>query len=365
VPGLDLVTSLDRSVQYAVEQALVNRVNLTRAQGGHVIVMLANGDIIAMASVERNADGIAVVSSGNWAAVGSYEPGSVGKVITMAGALEDGVITPDTGFYVPWQYDCTDDPTNGILSDSHFHEPESLTATQVLAESSNVGTILVSRELGFERAYHYLTGFGLGERTALGFPGESAGILKFWEQWEGTERCTIPYGQGLASTPLQLVTAVNVIANDGVYVAPRLVTATVGGNGEVSPADPSSTHTVISPEVAAQMQVMMREAVCNGTAASAQVEGLSVAGKTGTAYKTQSDGTYFNAQGKHNYYSSFVGFFPAEDPAVTILVSIDDPATGFNSGAQSAAPLFQELVPTIRHELGIVPPPGSTDCGGD
>ncbi len=365
VPGLDLVTSLDRSVQHAVEQALVNRVNVTEAQGGHVIVMLTNGDIIAMASVERNDDGIAVVSSGNWAAVGSYEPGSVGKVITVAGALEDGVVTPDTGFYVPWQYDCTIDANTGILSDAHFHEPESLTTSRILAESSNVGTILVSRELGYEREYHYLTAFGLGEATALGFPGESPGILEFWEEWEGTERCTIPYGQGLAATPVQLVTAVNVIANDGVYAAPRIVTATVGANGEVSPADPTPTHYVLSPEVAAEMQLMMRDVVCDGTAAAAQVNGLSVAGKTGTAYKAQPDGTYFNAEGKHNYYSSFVGFFPAEDPAVTILVSIDDPTTGFNSGAQSAAPLFQELVPTIRHELGVVPPPGSTDCQGN
>ena len=116
------------------------------------------------------------------------------------------------------------------------------------------------------------------------------------------------------------------------------------------------------------MQSIMRDVVCDprGTATDAQVRGLSVAGKTGTAYKAQEDGTYFNADGfTHDYYSSFVGFFPAEDPQITMLISIDEPATGFNSGAQSAAPLFRELAPTMVHELGIVSPPGSTDCDGE
>jgi cell division protein FtsI (penicillin-binding protein 3) len=114
------------------------------------------------------------------------------------------------------------------------------------------------------------------------------------------------------------------------------------------------------------MQQMMEDVVCYGTATEAQVAGLAVAGKTGTAYKAQADGTYFNAAGLRDYYVSFVGFFPADDPQVTILVSIDEPQRGRGqSGAQSAAPLFRELVPTIRHELGVVPPPGSTDCDGN
>ena len=123
---------------------------------------------------------------------------------------------------------------------------------------------------------------------------------------------------------------------------------------------------MVSEQTATQMQSMMREVVCSGTAESAQVDGWSIAGKTGTAYKAQADGTYFNADGiTHDYYSSFVGFFPAEDPQVTVLISIDEPKSGFNSGAQSAAPTFRMLVPTIIHELAIVPPPGSTDCDGN
>jgi cell division protein FtsI (penicillin-binding protein 3) len=373
VPGVDLVTTIDRSVQFAVEQELVRYVGQMEALGGQVVIMGTNGDVYAMVSVTRDERGVAVVDRGNWTAVGSYEPGSVGKVITMAGALEDGVVTLEQAFYVEDNYDCTNDPTDQPLRDSHPHPPMMMSAADILVESSNVGTILVSRELGrgdraagLERLYHYMTSFGLGTRTSLDFPGESAGILETWDQWEGTERCTMAYGTGFAATPIQLAAAVNVIANDGVYAGPRLVSATVGADGDVTPMPATPTHQVVSQATAETMQQMMREVVCSpdGTANAAQVPGLSVAGKTGTAYKTQADGTYFNAEGTRNYYLSFVGFFPAEDPQVTILVSIDDPPKG-TSGGQAAAPLFATLAPTIVSELGIQPPPGSTGCDGN
>jgi cell division protein FtsI (penicillin-binding protein 3) len=366
-PGSDIVTTIDRSVQYQAEQVLVQQVTVTGAVGGQIIVMDTDtGDIIAMVSVDRNEQNVPVISGGNFAAVGAYEPGSVGKVITLAGAIEEGTVTPDTMFgYIPWDYDCTTD-VGGVLHDSHPHEPWSLTTAGILVESSNVGTILVSKTIGYERLDHYMRAFGLGERTALDFPDESPGILKPWNDWTGTERCTVAYGQGVSSTPIQLASAVNVIANDGAYVSPRLVSATVGPDGELTEATPSETQQVVSEQTATQMQSIMRQVVCSGTAASAQVEGWSIAGKTGTAYKAQADGTYFNADGvTHDYYSSFVGFFPAEDPQVTVLISIDEPKQGFNSGSQSAAPVFRTLVPTIIHELAIVQPPGSTDCDGD
>ena len=196
-PGTDLVTTIDRSVQYQAEQVLVRQVGVTGAVGGQIIVMDTDtGDIIAMVSVDRNEQGVPVVSGGNFAAVGAYEPGSVGKVITVAGALEEGAVTPDTMFgYVPWEYDCTID-VGGVLHDSHPHDPLSLTTTGVLVESSNVGTILVSKDdrLRAPRPLH--AGFGLGERTALDFPDESPGILKPWNDWTGTERCTSPTARG-------------------------------------------------------------------------------------------------------------------------------------------------------------------------
>jgi cell division protein FtsI (penicillin-binding protein 3) len=366
VPGVDLITTIDRSVQYAVEQSLLAHVNATRSQGGQVVVQAVNGDIIAMAAVERDSRGRAIVSTANWTAVGAYEPGSVGKVITVAAALNEGVVTPETMQYVPDTYDCTRDPTDLPLSDSHPHEDWSLSTRDILVRSSNVGTIEIGMDLGYGPLYDYMLAFGLGEVSSLGFPGETAGLLKPWQEWEGTERCTVMYGNGLAASPIQLVSAVNTIANDGVYAGPRIVSATVGADGTITPADPTPTRQVVSQEVAEQVQQMMKAVVCddNGTANQAQVDGLSVAGKTGTSYKVQADGTYFNDEGTRNYYTTFVGFFPAEDPQVTILIGIDDPASG-TSGGQSAAPLFRQLVPTIRHEMGIIPPPGSTDCDGE
>ncbi len=364
-PGVDIITTIDRSVQYSAEQALLRRVNETGAKGGQLVVMSVDGDILAMASVDRNSAGAAVVTSGNFSAVDAYEPGSVGKIITVAGALEDGAVTPDRYFTVPWQYDCTNDTSNGILSDSHQHDVEQLSVHDIIVESSNVGTILMGKELTYAREDHYLRSFGLGQVSALHFPGESQGILKPWQEWEGTERCTIFYGQGVSSTPVQLTAAVNAIANGGVYVAPRLVSGYVGGDGEVTDASAPESHRVVSAATASEVAGILHDVVCadNGTANAAAVPGVSVAGKTGTAYKAQPDGTYFNAQGKHTYYTSFVGFFPTEDPQVTVLVSIDEPPTG-TSGGQAAAPVFSQIVPTIMNEMSIQPPAGSTGCDG-
>jgi cell division protein FtsI (penicillin-binding protein 3) len=176
---------------------------------------------------------------------------------------------------------------------------------------------------------------------------------------------TVAYGQGVASTSIQLVSAVNAIANDGTYVGPRLVQAFVDSDGDVVEAEPSDSREVITPEVAAEMQRMMRQVVCRGTAELAQegVENFNVSGKTGTGLKAQEHG-YLNAAGERVYYASFVGFFPAEDPQVTVLVSIDEPPAGDINrfGGTAAAPLFAGLVPVIAHEMGLVPPVDQQPC---
>ncbi|HSJ91862.1 MAG TPA: penicillin-binding transpeptidase domain-containing protein, partial [Ilumatobacter sp.] len=197
---------------------------------------------------------------------------------------------------------------------------------------------------------------------------ESPGILKHWTELWGSERVTVAYGQGFAATPIQMVSAVNAIANDGTFVAPRLVDAIVGPDGEMIAAAPSATHEVIRPEVAGQMQYMMRQVVCRGTAKLAQegVDNFSIAGKTGTGLKAQPNGTYLDASGNRVYYASFAGFFPAEDPQITVLVSIDEPPAGDINrfGGTAAAPVFADLVPTIVHELGIQPPAETMPCPG-
>jgi cell division protein FtsI (penicillin-binding protein 3) len=369
VPGNDLVLSLDRSVQYAAEQALLKRVAELGARGGQAIVMgTKTGEVVAMASVRINDEGRYEITSGNYSAVDAYEPGSVGKVITIAGALNEGTVTPETSFVVPWQKVYTN--RGDRLHDSHVHGNEVMDVEQILVESSNIGTITVSETMGrdgvssFERQYHYMRQFGLGEKTALDFPDETPGILNPWQEWEGTEKYTVAYGQGVASSPIQLISAINTVANDGVYVAPKLVLATVDAEGEVREMPPSETREVVRPEVAVQMQQMMREVVCRGTAKQAQVPGLSIAGKTGTGLIAQPDGGYALPDGRKAYYASFVGFLPAEDPQVTILVSIDQPPADSRDrfGGTAAAPVFRELAPTMVHELGIEPPPGSTGC---
>ena len=365
VPGDDVVLTIDRSVQFAVEQALLNQVTSLAARGGTAIVYdTRSGDVIAMVGVRRNDDGIVEVTSGNIAAVDSAEPGSVVKAITIASALNEGTVTPDSLFQIPWSKQFSDT----VLHDAEQHPTETWPVSKILIKSSNIGTIETYLTIADtlrnkkEKLGAYMTAFGLGQRTALGFPGESVGLGADWTMWEGAEQYTVAYGQGIASTSIQLVAAINVLANNGVYVAPRLVKATVSADGTLVETAPSEIHQVVRPEVAQQMTAMMREVVCSGTATLAQVDGVSVAGKTGTGLKAQPNGTYLNDKGERTYYSSFVGYFPAEAPQVTVLISIDEPpgAEGQETrfGGTAAAPVFAAIAPTIMREMNIVPPVG-------
>lgn len=365
VPGDDVVLTLDRSVQFAVEQAMLNQVTNLGARGGTAIVYDArSGDVLAMVGVRRNDVGIVEVTSGNIAAVDAAEPGSVVKAITVAAALNEGTVTPDTFFEIPWQKRYSDT----TLHDAEQHPTETWPVSKILAKSSNIGTIETYLTIADtlrhkkEKLGAYMTAFGLGDKTALDFPGESVGLGADWEMWEGSEQYTVAYGQGIASTSIQLAAAINVLANGGVYVAPKLVKGTIGSDGTLVETAPSATHQVVRPEVAAQVTAMMRDVVCNGTAKLAKVDGVSVAGKTGTGLKAQPNGTYLNEQGQRTYYSSFVGFFPAEAPRVTVLISIDEPpgAEGEETrfGGTAAAPVFATIAPTIMREMNIVPPAG-------
>jgi cell division protein FtsI (penicillin-binding protein 3) len=362
IPGDDLVLTIDRSVQFATEKILVEQTTALDARGGLIIVMDTDtGEIYAMSSVRRDDEtGEHVVTSGNYAAVDSYEPGSVAKVITVAGALNEGAVTPSTTFDVPWKATFGEQE----LTDSHVHETEPMTVSDILVESSNIGTILVQQQMGRQTHHNYMTSFGLGSKTALDFPGESPGLLKPVDQLWGSERVTVAYGQGLSSTPIQMAAAINVIANGGVYVAPKLVRATVGPDGTMTDIAPSATHRVVSEVAADQTTTMMQEVVCSGTATDARVEGLPIAGKTGTAYKTSDNGTYFNENGDRIYYASFAGFFPADDPQVTVLVAIDEPPASSDDrfGGRAAAPIFAALAPALTHELGIQPGENTVGC---
>ena len=366
VAGDDLVLTIDRSIQFATEQILIDQVNAINARGGFIIVLDSDtGDIYANASVRRDDEtDEPEVTSANFVALDSYEPGSVAKVITVAGAIDAGVVSPSTTFEVPWQ----EEYYEVLLSDSHEHATVPMSVEDILVESSNIGTIKVQEAMGRFVHYDYMTEFGLGEVTALDFPGESPGVFKDADELWGSERVTVAYGQGLSSTPLQMAAAINTIANDGVYVAPRLVSATVGPDGATTEMSPSETRRVVSSEAAALTTEMMQEVVCSpiGTARRAAVDGLPIAGKTGTAFKAADNGTYFDENGDRIYYASFAGFFPADDPQVTVLVAIDEPPPNQRDrfGGTASAPLFADMTPMLIHELGIQPAEGTVGCEG-
>jgi cell division protein FtsI (penicillin-binding protein 3) len=369
IAGDDIVLTLDRSVQFDLERAMIDRVTQLGARGGTAVVMdTKTGEIIAMVGVRGNDEGVVEVTSGNIAVVDAAEPGSVVKAITVAAALNEGTVTPDQVFEIPYQEKFSDT----VLHDAEVHPTEWWPVSRIIAKSSNIGTIKVMLTLADtmrhkkEKLDSYLRAFGLGETSPLDFPGESQGIYNDWKKWEGAEQYTMAYGQGLASTSIQLVSAINVIANGGVYVAPKLVKATIGPDGTMTDTDPSATHVVVRPEVAAQVTTMLRAVVCEGTAKAAQLDGISVAGKTGTGLKVQDNGTYEDEEGFRKYYSSFVGYFPAEAPQVTVLISIDEPPGDEDQqtrfGGTAAAPVFAEIAPTIMRARNFTPPTADGGC---
>lgn len=363
VPGDDLVLSIDKTIQYQMDAAVVARVERLSAKGGTAIAMDSRtGEILAMSNVKRRADGTVAVAQGNFAAVEAYEPGSVAKVFSISAALNEGLVDPSTTLRVPGIVRIDDFP----IRDAWPHGPIDMSVRAILSESSNIGTMMVAEKMEFTKLHDYLSAFGFGRHTGLEYPGESRGILKSVKKTYGTERSTVAYGYGFASTALQMVSAVNVVANGGTFVEPRLVTATIDRSGRRENKEPSKTRPVLSASTAATMTDIMRDAVCTGTGELAKVKGMEIAGKTGTGYKVQGNGTYATDAGGRRYFASFVGFFPAQAPRVTMLVSIDEPSSSSidRFGGTAAAPVFAQLVPTIMNELGIEPTGTDAGCQG-
>jgi cell division protein FtsI (penicillin-binding protein 3) len=361
VPGDDLVLTIDKTVQYHADSALLDRVERVGAKGGTVIVMDSiTGDIYAMSNVRRNAEGVAELARGNFAAVEAYEPGSVAKVFSVSAAMNEGEVNQETVLSVPGITVIDGFP----IRDAWPHPTMDMSLRTIVSESSNIGTMLAAQKISSEKLHEYLTAFGFGQKSGLNYPGESRGILRPANKWRGTEKFTVSYGYGLATTALQIVAGVNTVANGGTYVAPRLVSATIDKSGKKIEAKPSVTRQVVSQETATEMTSMLREAVCTGTAELAQVKGMQVAGKTGTGYKAQDNGTYTTDAGARKYFASFVGYFPAQSPRITVFVSIDEPSASSRDrfGGTAAAPVFARLVPTIMREIGIEPTGTGTGC---
>jgi cell division protein FtsI (penicillin-binding protein 3) len=345
--GLDVVLTIDRSLQFEVEQALAEQMRRTNAVGATAVVMdPTTGEILAMANLGRDAAGNPVSISENRAVTAVFEPGSVNKVITVAAALEEGTAKVDTVLKVP----DTLQIAGTAFSDHEPHPLEPLSVTDILTQSSNIGTIMLAQQLGHERVADYLARFGLGKPTGLGFPRETAGIMR--QHWDGTDIGSIPIGQGVAVNALQMLQVYNTIANGGVWVKPHLVKGTVGANGKQHDIAAADTRRVVSTETASKLTAMLANVVSNGTGVNAKIDGYTVAGKTGTARKNDLANAGYE---KGAYYATFAGFVPAESPRLSALVVLDEPRPTYYAGVV-AAPVFAKISQYALRLLRIPPP---------
>ena len=356
VPGRDVELTLDRDIQYAAQQAISAQVAASGAVSGNVIVMRPTGEILALAtspSVDPNDVGETPEDQrGNPAVSDVYEPGSTAKVITASAGIDTGALTPETVFDIPGSLARAGETFN----DSSSHAGELLTFAGVIAKSSNIGTILASEMMPTQTLEDYHRRFGIGEQTDLGLQGESRGILPSLEQWSGSQRYTIPFGQGYSVNSIQMASVYATIANGGVRVQPHLVNSYRAADGTVERmATPRSTR-VISTE-AARTVTSMLEGVTGpeGTAKRVAIDGYRIAGKTGTAQRVGASGAY------DGYTSSFIGFAPADAPQVVVSVVLQDPKNGHSGGAL-AGPVFSHVTGFALQALQV--PPTGTEAPG-
>lgn len=352
LPGQSLQLTIDSAIQYQTEQVLGQQIVASHALGGTaVIVQSRTGQILALASLAADAKSPTGVSPtpDDAAVTRVYEPGSVMKGVTMSAALETGMVTPGTRFNVPYSVSLD----GSVIHDAEQHPTEWWSVPDILAYSSNVGTLHISQLLGPQRIYQYMRAFGLGQRTALKAPGESSGILPPTSQWSGTSIGTIPIGQGVAVTPMQILDVYNAIANGGQMVAPRLVEGWQAPGGALQAAPAPAPHRVVSAGTARQMTAMLEDVVRQGTGVQAAIPGYDVAGKTGTAQIPANGRPGYQAG---SYMASFVGFAPAGDPQLTAIVVIERPTPVFYGGS-IAAPVFSQIVAYALRQLQIPPPP--------
>lgn len=367
-PGRDLELTIDLPLQYAAEKLVAAKVRATDASSGVAIITRpSTGEVLSMVNMAADPKtGKVTPSTNNEALTTVFEPGSVNKVITVAAALADGKVTPST---------VLDHPATLTLGGATFSEAESLpsqlSVTDILTVSSNIGTIELARMLGKNRVDQALRAFGFGQKTALDFPNESPGLLLPTSQWSGSSIGSIPIGQGISVTAMQMLQVYNTIANGGVAVPTRLVNATIDADGRRHPTNRGTGHRVIPAEVARQVRGMLANVVRTGTGTKAAVPGYQVAGKTGTARmpldKHQPTDGYLGLDGRYHYVSSFVGMLPAGDPELSIIVVLNDVdrnRRGSYFASDTAAPLFGELATEAVRRLHLPPATGEDPTAG-
>ena len=357
VDGEDLTLTIDRDVQWYTQRVLRQAVEDSGGESGVAVVLDSRtGETLALADHPTfDANEPMLASSrdlGMRSLYDVYEPGSVEKVLTAAALIDAGKVMPGTRITVPSELQRGD----RTIGDWWDHGKLRLTLTGVIAKSSNIGTVLAADEFSPKELYGYLSRFGLGERTGVGIPGETRGLLPWWETWSQINQDTISYGQGVSVNALQMAAAVNAVANDGVLVEPSLVKgAATTSQGDTVGSAASRSRRVISPR-AARLTAQMMEAVTDpeeGTAPGAAIEGYRVAGKTGTASRVGEDCGCYDG----TVTVSFAGFAPADDPRFLVYVVVQDPKDG-GGGGSIGGPAFRKIMTYLLRKYAV-PPTGA------
>ena len=344
----DLMLTLDEVIQFTAEYHLTKQVERYKADSGMAVVMNPNsGEIYAMANVPQfnpnNYNKFTPETRRNNTVVSSYEPGSIFKPIVAAAALDNGIAQPDDKFFCE----------NGSfkiggrnIGEAENHEYGSLSMQQIIARSSNIGAIKIAQKLGKDSFYEYIRKFGFGEKTSIRLPGVSSGLLRKRKNWSERSLASISFGQEIAVTPLQMVVALSAIANGGTLMEPHIAKALMRDGKIIKEIKPKKIRRVISEKTSRQMMEILKLVVENGTGKKAAIDGFEVAGKTGTAQKYIAETQSYS---KTEFISSFIGYAPADNPRLAILVMIDNPK-GRHWGGIVAAPVFVKIAEkSLRH----------------
>lgn len=349
-PGRDVKLTLDRDLSWFTYNAVAQQVQKTKALRGYAVVMDRTGHILATGQYPTFDPSNRSLKGANFHEYvfgDTFEPGSTAKVMSIGAALQEGVVTPTDVYTVPDKIKVSD----VTLKDSHAHPTERMTVAGILAQSSNVGTIEVARQLPRETLERYYRAFGAGQKSATNFPGESAGLLKPSSAWLGSEAFTVMYGQGVGMSAIQAAGVFQTIANDGVRVPATMVAGSQNEDGTFEPAAQPEGQRVVSVETARQLRTMMESVVGErGTAEQAKVPGYRIAGKTGTSLRYSDGG---------GYTASFVGMAPAENPQLIVAVFIQRPRAGYYGGA-IAGPVFKDVMTQALKTFNVTP---STQVG--
>jgi cell division protein FtsI/penicillin-binding protein 2 len=350
-PGQTIILTIDQSIQYQAEAALAAAVEESNAKSGAAIVLdPRTGEILALANSPtfdpNDVGATPVAARANWALQNVYEPGSTFKIVAFSAAIENGFAKPNDFI------DC--EKGSITIAKRVVHDPHPfgvITLAEALAKSSNVAAIKLGIRVGDERMYDYIGRFGFGSRTGVELPGETVGLINPLKRWLPSSIGSVAIGQEVAVTPLQMVAAFGALANDGIRIAPHLIREIRTASGAVTYRPQPEQHRVISKETAMALRGMLEGVTLHGTARKAQLDGYTAAGKTGTAQKIDPRTKTYS---KTKYVASFVGFAPVNNPAVVIIVVINEPGGAYHGG-DVAAPVFRQIAEQILPEMGVIP----------